>query len=301
MIHLLHVHFLFLTRFAVFLLVQQAMKVQELKDILGSLGQNQSGLKAGASRWSRQINVCLASDKGCFIVSHMSDLVSRILEHQSQPAAAAAQESTPAPTAAAATDGAPESTPVADSAEGEQTATTTTGEASAAAAAVAEKPALDVDAELEKRKARAAKFGTATEDASVDKKRERAKRFGTGADAVAASVSGMAHTGASSTPHNSYPPCSFSQGMDKLDQALSNRRERKGGSGRGRRGRRGGNSGSSENRSSAAAPASKPTSGSGYAKSTDPAELEKQAKRAARFQAGPDDSNKVCVRPHNHH
>lgn len=153
------------------------MKVQELKEILGGLGQSQAGLKAGASQ-SVARHRCI-----CSLIP--TELVTRVLETQNAAAAPEPTSATSAPAEEAPV--APESTPAPAS-------TTIASEAPAPDASAAtgpaapEKPALDVDAELEKRKARAAKFGTGNEDSSVDKKLERAKRFGTGADSVAASV-----------------------------------------------------------------------------------------------------------------
>lgn len=124
----------------------------------------------------------------------IAELVTRILEHQGQQpqADAAAPSDVPASAdaaAAAQTSEAAAAAPTTTTTESSepQAASSTSAQATEAAAPT-QQPAINLDEELEKRKARAAKFGTGAEDTAVDKKLERAQRFGTGSDAVAASV-----------------------------------------------------------------------------------------------------------------
>lgn len=74
----------------------------------------------------------------------------------------------------------------------------------------------DVDAEIAKRKARAAKFGIKEDDSEAIRALERAKRFGTG-------MPGEQQAGAAAE--------SGSMGMRRLDEALPERRDRKRGRG----------------------------------------------------------------------
>lgn len=110
------------------------------------------------------------------------ELIARILEKQSS--AGDPKEASPVSAPAQEQPAAPQPTPLPVT----QESTPQVAPLEPSKPAEPAKPALDVDAELEKRKARAAKFGIAAPEADVDKKLERAQRFGTGADSVASSV-----------------------------------------------------------------------------------------------------------------
>lgn len=153
-----------------------------------------------------------------------AEMVARLQDYDRANAAAAAATTAPTPaeppketTAAPAT--APPSSdaaakpapgpdtakPDADLADAPAEADKKEGEAAPAADFSSHLPTTDVDKELAKRRARAAKFGLDAESSDAIKSLERMKRFGTGVAAVEGK----------------------GEGVGRLDEALSERRERR--------------------------------------------------------------------------
>lgn len=140
----------------------------------------------------------------------LTELIARLLAHNNGQAstgtsaanAAAAQaDGTAAPQAGVGSTTAPAQPATAAEADPQ-----TTGAQSSSLETAPPAPASDLNTELDKRKSRAARFGTQTSEGAeaTDKKAERLQRFGQDADSTAEQAS-----------------------LDKLDSALSGKRERK--------------------------------------------------------------------------